>query len=54
MIHGTIEPLVGWETQKDGRQALDQRATIAFMPGCSARTDTAEFTMGEFGVWAVK
>lgn len=51
MIHGVIEPLVGWEVRDGGRQAIGQ-ATIAFMPGC--RTDAAEFTMGEFGVWTVK
>lgn len=50
-IHGAIEPLIGWEVGKGGRQALGQ-ATIAFMPGC--RTDTAKFTMGKFGVWTVK
>ena len=52
-IQGSIEPLVGWEMQKDGRQ-VPGHATIAFRPGCSARTDTAEFALGEFGVWTVK
>lgn len=51
--HGAIEPLVGWEMGEGGRQALGQ-ATIAFIPGCSTRTDTAEFTIGTFGVWTVK
>ncbi|MEA1895226.1 MAG: hypothetical protein U9N36_08515 [Euryarchaeota archaeon] len=52
-IHGAIEPLVGWEMQESGRQAPGN-ATIAFMPGCSAGIGTTEFTIGTFGVWAVK
>lgn len=52
-IHGPIEPLVGWEMQESGGQAPGQ-ATIAFRPGCSAGIGTAEFTIGTFGLWAVK
>lgn len=52
-IHGPLEPLVGWEMRKDGSQTPG-KATIAFIPGCSARTDTNEFTIGAFGVWTAK
>ncbi|PXF59764.1 MAG: hypothetical protein C4B59_10700 [Candidatus Methanogaster sp.] len=53
MIQGPIEPLVGWEMQKNGGQKPGE-ATIAFIPGYSAGTGTAKFAIGMFGVWTVK
>lgn len=49
-LQGSIEPLVGWEMQKDGRQSMGL-STIAFVPGSCIKNDAVKFTVGAYGVW---
>jgi hypothetical protein len=50
-IQGAIEPMVGWETQQNGKKEIGP-ATIAFVPGCCIN-DTNELTIGKYGIWEV-
>ena len=48
---GEIEPLLGWETQPDGRKRMSAESIIAFSPGTIATPDLPLRVSDTYGIW---
>lgn len=51
-IHGSLEPLVGWETKEDNLTKI-RDAKIAFTPGSIIQNKAKQFKIIENGLWKV-
>ncbi len=49
-IVGAVEPMIGWERQKDGNYALTKRVIVAYVPG-AATVQKGQFRLGDYGIW---